>query len=119
MEQTTAEHQRLLADIHRRLESAGLPPHARDWLVKALHPAASHRCPGIPDHSQALCVLPDFRDSAVITPPATITGSWDVCIVQTPGDASGDVGVGARRHGFYGTHSASVGCAWVDSRAAG
>jgi hypothetical protein len=83
----SADHQALLARIHSQLETAGLTPNARDWLIKALHPAALHKCPGIPDHSQAQTVRPDFRTTHVVSAPALIAGPWDLCVVQTPGDA--------------------------------
>jgi len=86
-DQPSSDHQALLARIHASLEGAGIPPAARDWLVKALHPAALHKCPAIPDHLLAQVVLPDFRTTTVVSAPAGVTGAWDLCVVQTPGDA--------------------------------
>lgn len=57
--------------------------------MKALHPAALHKSPAIPDHSLAQVVLPDFRSSVVVSAPPAVTGAWDLCVVQTPGDAIG------------------------------
>lgn len=77
----------LLGTIHARLEGLGLAPDARDWLVKALHPAASHEAPGIPDESLAQTVMPDYRTSEVIEAPTGLSAAtWDLLLLHPPGD---------------------------------
>lgn len=83
------DSERHLAEIHTRLEGIGLSPSARDWLIKALHPAATHECPGVPDPFEGQLVTPDYRDSMVVGPAATVTGDWDCLVIQTPGDVNG------------------------------
>jgi len=83
------DSERHLAEIHRKLEHLGLTPLARDWLIKALHPAATHECPGIPDPYEGQLVTPDFKDSKVIGAPGGVTGDWDLLVVQVPGDNIG------------------------------
>ncbi len=78
-----------LALIHSKLEGLGLPPHARDWLIKALHPAATHECPGVPDMYEGQIITPDYRDSVVVGPNAAVTGDWDLMVLQIPGDVNG------------------------------
>ncbi len=78
-----------LAEIHRKLEAINMAPTARDWLVKALHPAATHECPGIPDQFEGQIITPDYRDSVVVGPDPAVTGNWDMLVVQIPGDVNG------------------------------
>jgi len=84
-----SDSDRHLAEIHKRLEGIGMAPAARDWLLKALHPAATHECPGIPDPYEGQIITPDYRDSTVIGPPAGVVGNWDLLVVQLPGDVCG------------------------------
>lgn len=92
-----------LAEIHKRLEGIGMPPTARDWLIKALHPAATHECPGIPDPFEGQIITPDYRDTVVIGPEPGVTGNWDLLVVQLPGDVTGfGYATGPSGTNFYG-----------------
>jgi energy-converting hydrogenase Eha subunit A len=88
-DEPASEHLALMGNIHGRLEQLGLDPVSRDWLVKALHPAASHQCPGVPDESLAQVITPDYRTSVTVSVPAGVPGpTWDLCVIQTPGDTN-------------------------------
>lgn len=77
------------SEILRRLEPFGFTQEAREWLLKALHPANPGTCGGIPDQMQEQVVISDFRDSVVVGVPGANTGyNWDLLVVSPPGDVN-------------------------------
>lgn len=74
--------------IYETLAHAGVRGESADWVVRALHPAASEiRIAGMPDESSSYVVRPEFRVQTVLTAPDNVT-SWDAFIFTAPGDVN-------------------------------
>lgn len=83
----SSEHLRLKDEIYRDMRRYGVGDAGRDWLIKALHPAAEVTSPGLPDQSASSVVRPDYRIQSTISPAAGV-GSWDCYIYSLPGDVN-------------------------------
>lgn len=71
--------------VESKLKAMSLSPDAAAWVMKALDPVRSAPCQ-IPDAVQTSVLLPEFRQSVVISKPEGVSENWDVCIVLPPSD---------------------------------
>jgi len=80
-------------DIDRHLANPALSQEGRDWLKKALHPAApTTACVGVPDGSSRLSAVPEFvREATITCPTAFNSGQWDLLVVGSNSDVFGAV----------------------------
>lgn len=83
---------------HDRVSSAlvdrGLPPHAAQWVTRALHPPAeSAGLHSVPDITTADTVRMGTRRTATFSgssvPGSTPGAKWDMLIITVPGDSTG------------------------------
>jgi len=75
------------ADIHKALERFGVSGPAREWVIRALHPAGEAKSNGLPDQSSQSVLRPDFRVQTTISAPVG-AASWDCMIWSVPGDVN-------------------------------
>jgi len=73
--------------IHDKLQRFGVSGPARDWLLRALHPASEEKCPGLPDQSATPVFRPDYRINTTIQAPFGAS-AWDCFIWTPPGDVN-------------------------------
>lgn len=82
-------HKRLMqAKIDEKLRTIGLSPTGRDFVVKALDPASTIVCSGIPDESTCPVLRPEYTVQVNIPAPSVGTSGWDCMLLFPPGDVT-------------------------------
>lgn len=75
------------AQAEAKLAGYGLNKSSRDWVLKAVDPAAPGESAGIPDESARSVMRPEYVVQSTISPPSG-AASWDCYIWSLPGDVN-------------------------------
>lgn len=78
----------LQTQIDRILSNTSISKDGRDWLVRALHPAAPcERLVGVPDGAVRMSTVPELLREITITAPGAV--NWDCLVVTLNSDTVG------------------------------